>query len=489
MTDRWSWDPTITGTSYCAMSGKEGKRVGCDDMVDRGRGAKREIAQSGPPRSIVRYLQRTGSKDVPPYVKRLEKKKYSKTVRYMAANQAVFSYGNNVSVPFLSYYLIRIGAGPFQLGIMQSLSYLFQNGLQFPSAYLSDRLGRRIPFIVSGIGIASLILLLISFFHDIWMVIALIALLSAAMSIYFPSWSALLGDEITCTDRGRVLAGITEASIMAGLFGTVTAFLFIYVSPSKGASSFQAPFLAGALSFFIAILIISFMKESPMRSVTKPLQLRYVDGNYLYMVKIQGIFNFMMAISWPLFPLTITRSLDASNIEIGIITVITVLSAAAFQPFMGRLVDRVGPLPLIRTTRLVFIAVPFIYAFSTDIRQLFVWAIIDGIMVSLVNVSFVSYVLDSSPPETRAEYFAFYNLSLGIGMCGGTLLGGGLVAYMQTSMGFSEALFLVYMISGIGRAATVCLYFWLKKPNKRPSPPGQMVVATTELIRRLTRKP
>jgi MFS family permease len=412
------------------------------------------------------------------------------TLPMMAANQAAFSFGNNVAPPFFSYYLIRLGGNAFHLGIMQAFSYLFTNGLQLPSAYLSDRTGKRVPFIVAGIGISALVFLLITQFRDLWVIIILISIQAAAMSIYIPSWSALIGDEITCVNRGTILSEITEASIAAGLMGTVTSFLFLSMSPDKDANAFVLPFLAGAVSFFLAVVFILVIKETPAKKVERVLEFEKTDSKFLYMTKIQWGYNFFMSISWPLFPLTIAKVLGATNGQIAILTLISILTTAAFQPLAGKLLDRIGPVPMIQASRYVFVLVPFVYAFARDITTIYAWCIIEGIMAALINVSFISYILDSSPPDTRAEYFAYYNMGLGMVTFAGTILAGALVVLLQyyTSWTLAFILLVIYMVSGAGRIASSIPFAWLKDPDKNPSPPGQMAAARMELVRWLRRK-
>ena len=420
-----------------------------------------------------------------------EQKKTRLTLPMMAANQAAFSFGNNVAPPFYSYYLIRLGGNAFHLGIMQALNYLFTNGLQLPSAYMSDRQGKRVPFIVAGIGISALVFLLITRFQDLWLIIILISIQAAALSIYLPSWSALIGDEITCANRGTVLSEITEASIAAGLMGAVASFLFLSMSPDKDANSFALPFLAGAVSFLLAVVFILVIKETPAKKVERVLRFKEADSKFLYMTKVQWAYNFFMSISWPLFPLTIAKVLGATNGEIAILTLITILTTAAFQPLAGKLLDRIGSVPMIQVSRYVFVLVPFVYAFARNINMLYAWSICEGIMAALVNVSFISYILDSSPPDTRAEYFAYYNMGLGMVTFAGTFLAGATVVLLQYYFpGWSLAfiLMIIYMVSGVGRLASAIPFARLKEPDKNPSPPGQMAHARMELVRMLRRK-
>jgi MFS family permease len=273
--------------------------------------------------------------------------------------------------------------------------------------------------------------------------------------------------------------------------GAVASFLFLSMSPDQDANSFALPFLAGAVSFLLAVVFILVIKETPAKKVERVLKFKEADSKFLYMTKVQWAYNFFMSISWPLFPLTIAKVLGATNGEIAILTLITILTTAAFQPLAGKLLDRIGSVPMIQVSRYIFVFVPFVYAFAKSITMLYAWSICEGIMAALVNVSFISYILDSSPPDTRAEYFAYYNMGLGMVTFAGTFLAGAAVVLLQYYFpGWSLAfiLMIIYMVSGAGRLATAIPFARLKEPDKNPSPPGQMAHARMELVRMLRRK-
>ena len=71
------------------------------------------------------------------------------------ANQIVGSFGSGVAAPFVSSYAKRLNATGVELGWLQSIQNLFPNVLQIPWSRLSDRLGRKTPFIIVGTALAA----------------------------------------------------------------------------------------------------------------------------------------------------------------------------------------------------------------------------------------------------------------------------------------------------------------------------------------------
>jgi len=412
----------------------------------------------------------------------------SKMIRLLGANQAAYSYGNNAAVPFFSYYLIRLGAGAFHLGVLSALQNLLTNAVQFPSAYLSDKMGKRLPFIAAGLGISGVMLLLITLFTNLWVIIFLICIQAAAISIYFPSWSAMMGDKIKGGDRGFVLSEIAEASIIAGIMGAVSALVFLSLSSGMSASSFRLPFIVGAFSFFLAVLFTSMAKEVKRKCVKRVTKVSELDPNFKHLMKIQCAYNLFMSFSWPLFPLTIAKVLDASNTDIAFLTLIPMVATALVQPFIGKAMDRTGPVWLIQASRFIFVAVPFVYAFAPDIRVIFALCVAEGISNAMINVAFTAYILDSSPPKARAEYFAYYNLGIGIVTFIGALVGGMATIVLLNYYELWTAMLIVYMFSGAGRFATSLLFLGLKDSKDYPSTPLQIAYSKMEMVRLLRRR-
>ena len=74
------------------------------------------------------------------------------------------------------------------------------------------------------------------------------------------------------------------------------------------------------------------------------------------------------------------------------------VSEMAFQPVMGRLVDRVGPLPVLIMSRIGFAILPFIYAFFPIIEvMLILQVVILGPCFSAFLITSNAMVLDLAP--------------------------------------------------------------------------------------------
>ncbi len=75
----------------------------------------------------------------------------------LSARSIVSSLGSGTVSPFLSAYAVKLGASASEMGVFQSASNLAPSLMQVAWGKLSDKIGRRVPLIVLGSIIASIL--------------------------------------------------------------------------------------------------------------------------------------------------------------------------------------------------------------------------------------------------------------------------------------------------------------------------------------------
>ena len=132
-----------------------------------------------------------------------------------------------------------------------------------------------------------------------------------------------------------------------------------------------------------------------------------------------------------------------------------------------------------------FAILPFIYAFFPDIRvMLALQVLILGPCFSAFLITSNAMVLDLAPNKERAAYFSYYNTRVGITTFIGALAGGYIAGHIEdfsgpiyvidSIMSFSlidytdytwRAIFIVFLLSGIGRTIGTIPFLKLKMPT------------------------
>ena len=375
----------------------------------------------------------------------------------------------------MPYYATRLGATTADLGWLQAFNNLFPNLLQLPWGRLSDRVGRRVPFLVLGSILSSSLFLLIAASASPWQLILIVMFQAIAVSMVAPNWGALLGEKTDHGRRGRVFGALSLIGGIASLAGTLLAAFLVFRAPETQAHAFQLPFMIAGVVGVAAGLVLLLVRETKSVSDGAIPEAFAVlrDGerhrDFLYFVKVQTFYNFFMSFSWPLIPITVAVVLHASNLDIVMITVVSAVSTIVLQTQVGRLLDRVGPVSLIQVSRFLFVLVPLAYGFANNLFWIYLISALMGVPTAIVNVAFNAYLLDVAPPKKHAEYFGVFNGAIGIVTFVGSLAAGYAASWLAAAWGnLWLALLALYLVSFVGRAAGAFLCLRIVDPTKYP---------------------
>lgn len=379
---------------------------------------------------------------------------------------------NGLAMPFIPYYAARLGATSIDLGWLQAFRNLFPNLMQLPWGSLSDRLNVRVPFLIIGGWISSILFLFIAFSQSPFLLILLVAVQSFAISMMIPTWSALLGEMVSRGHRGYVFGRIVMVGVAAALVGNVLAGVLVIIGPPEASWVYQYPFIAAmiigilATVFLFRIKPVEQKKEEEKAVTAEEEWTRRRDFRKL--AGYQLFYTFFMSMLWPLMPRTAVDIINASNIEIVLLTVIGSISILAVQTRIGKLQDRVGPAVLIKLSRWMLVPVPLVYAFATEMWHLYLLNILAGAAIAIIYISFTTYLLDVAPSGRTARHFAVFNAGVGVVTFAGSVLAGFLADFYTSIYNLWTGLMIVYMISTVGRIIGSALFMKLRPSRRYP---------------------
>jgi MFS family permease len=394
-----------------------------------------------------------------------------KSHRPLYANQTVSNLSNGLAMPFIPYYATRLGATSAELGWLQAFRNLFPNILQLPWGRLSDRLRSRIPLIIIGGWLSSVMFLFIAYSTSPSHLIMLVAIQSFAISMMIPAWSALLGEMVSKGHRGYVFSRIVMVGVAAALVGNILAGFLLITGAPEATDVYQYPFIAAMVLGILATIFLFRVKPRQKRKGTGDGTARkewLKKKDFQYLLFLQLFYTFFMSMLWPLMPRTMVDVLDASNLELVIVTVVGSVSILATQARIGKMQDRVGPGVLIKLSRFMLIPVPFVFAFATEMWHLYVMNILAGAAIAMINISFTTYLLDVAQEDRTAECFAIFNAGVGIVTFVGSVSAGFMADFFTDIYDLWTGLMIVYMISTVGRLVGSFFFLKLKPSGKYP---------------------
>jgi len=387
---------------------------------------------------------------------------------------ATNSFANDISMPYLSYFAVRLGASFEQIAWMQSLMNLLPNALQYFWGWVSDTKSVRTYWIIGGSFFGAISLYLLSRVNDPNEMLFIVIIYSVSLSIINPTWAALQGDWMNPSKRGSTLSKFHVIGGLLGLVGSLIAVYSVYSDGSNSADPFRPLFTFAAIATFIGgLILIRVPYRDPEKTkdlvLSETVKKEYSDTFQSY-VRAQAFYALNMSLIWPLFAMILIQVLEVDNIVLVAFSLVGAVSEMAFQPVMGRLVDRVGPLPVLIMSRIGFAILPFIYAFFPYIEvMLILQVVILGPCFSAFLITSNAMVLDLAPNKERAAYFSYYNTRVGITTFVGALIGGYMAGYLEDIYNDTwKAIFIIFIISGIGRSIGTLPFLKLRIPKKYP---------------------
>ncbi len=386
--------------------------------------------------------------------------------RYLIALRSfIVSAGATAAATFVGIYGVLLGANPAEMGFLQSTSNSLSNAGQVFWGRISDRVGRRLPFLIMGSISLAALWFLMPFVYDPFNLIVLYALISVFSSLITVNWYAFIADNVESATRGNFLSAINNLSSV-GTVLSVVAMTFFFTG--QNIHDLYIPFMAGAISYAITAVLLARGKEKSQnrpesqRQRQKWGEIRKNVPFYRYFVatSVQGYF---WSMAWPMFPITIISVMNFSVLTVAYLTIISLSVTIATQYIFGRFVDRVNRVPLIFLNRSMLCMIPLMYGLFTSFPEFVIVEIYSGFLGAIQAVVMTAYLLDVAPRESRAEYISKINGMNGVVYFLGAITGGFLLQYMVSIYPLRLALLLSYIIVFGGRLASSFLFLRLRE--------------------------
>ncbi|MBS7608730.1 MAG: MFS transporter [Candidatus Bathyarchaeia archaeon] len=387
------------------------------------------------------------------------------------------SLGTGMVNPFIGPYAVReLGASSSEMGWLQSTSNISNNIMQIFWGRLSDRLGRRVPFIVFGGLIVALLWVPLLFLNSASQLVFLVAAQALLGSMATPAWTALIGDLVPQHRLGRANATINMWASVGSLTATLVSGIIMASVGGTVRQQLIIPVAVATLCGLISSIIMLKVKEKsqnnkPEKSFVADLvaaaRLAERSPDFVRYCVCSATFTFFMSIAWPLFAITQVKVLGASMLEIAMLSVMQGIFTILFTNWAGRLADTLGRKPLLLFVRFSYVSVPLAYAFSPNIYILIGIGAFWGVVAAFEQASATTYLLDVTPEMHRGSFAAIYNLLIGTVTFFGSLIGGYLSDLAISRYGLVLGLQIVYMVSAVGRGIGAATYFKLRETLKK----------------------
>ncbi len=393
----------------------------------------------------------------------MEKGKIKKSIKY---SNIEGSFGNAMLGFFENYispFAIAMNATNRQIGMLSALPNLFASLAQLKSADVMDKIKSRKKIVTIFVLLQTLMfipLILIPFLFKenltrVYALIIFVSLYATLGSFGGPAYGSMVSSLVKDEERGRFFG---YRGKIFGIILIISIFIAGYIL-----NLFNGNTLIGFTIIFSIAMICRFFSYLFLKKMYDPAMDFSKDGYFSFLAFYKrlkqsnfakftlyvSLITFTTNLAGPFFAVYVLKDLEFSYLTYTLWIVIAAIAGLITMTYWGKRVDSFGNIRILRATSIIVPIIPILYLFSKETYWLMFIQIVFGIVWAGFNLSAGNFIYDSAIPEKRARCIAYFNVSNGIALFFGAILGGFMIRYLPAI--FGSKLLTLFLLSGILR--------------------------------------
>ena len=380
----------------------------------------------------------------------------------------------------LPAFLVSIGAGPAQLGVIEGIAESVASFVQLFSGYLADRLPRRKPIVVGGYFVANAVKPLLALVTSWWQVLGIRFADRFSKGVRSAPRDVMLADS---SKRLGSAYGFVQALDSAGaVLGPLAALLLISSIGMRGV--FVAAAVPGAICFLVALFGIkeTFRKRSHKEADGSTesgwatsvgagpkyeglLALRGFPRPFYYVLIVVTLFS--LGNSSDMFLVLRAENIGIPIRHAPLLGLVFNVAYTLFSWPAGHWSDSISRRGLASAGYAIFAAVYFVFALAPSTLAIWIAMTCYGLFYALTAPVLKALVMESVPSDVRGRALGIYAFLTSIAILFASLLAGQLWKYAGPQMPF-------YISAGIGAVSAGLL---LLVPGNKISKEAEAVQA------------
>lgn len=348
----------------------------------------------------------------------------------------------------LPAFLVSIGAGPAQLGVIEGIAESTASFVQLFSGYPADRLRRRKPIVVGGYFAANVVKPLLAFVTSWWQVLGI------RFADRFSKGIRSVPRDVMLAESGKRLGsiyGFVQALDSAGaILGPLAALLLVSSIGLRGV--FIAAAVPGAICFLIALFGIreKYQKQNTKPEITGSASQKNSAFSPATLADTLGFRGFPRPFYYAIFVVTLFSLgnssdmfliLRAANIGISIrhaplLGLVFNISYTLFSWPAGHLSDKISRHSIASLGYFVFGVVYFVFALAPSSLAIWLAMACYGLFYALTAPVLKALIVESVPPSVRGRALGMYAFLTSMAILLASLLAGELWKYLGPRMPF-----------------------------------------------------
>ncbi|MCX6232541.1 MAG: MFS transporter [Bacteroidetes bacterium] len=363
--------------------------------------------------------------------------------------------------PIMPVYLKSIGFSFVMIGILEGLAELTAGLSKGYFGNLSDKRGKRLPFVQIGYMLSAVSKPMMAIFTFPFWIFSARTLDKLGKGVRTSARDAMLSDETTAEHKGKVFGFHRAFDTLGASIGPFIALVFLYFYPEQYKWMFFIAFAPGLCS----ILLTFFIKEKKKEQVNNGNKVKVSFFDYLkywykapkiYKQIIIGLLAFTFFNSSDAFLLLALKSNGMSDtMMIGVYIFYNLVYALAALP-VGILADKIGLRKTMIIGFILFAAVYLSMGFAAALWQFGLIFFFYGLYAAATEGISKALISNISAKEETATAIGFYTSFASI------------FAFLASSIGgflFFHSPKIMFLFSGTG-VVLVVIYFLMLKFKK-----------------------
>ena len=359
----------------------------------------------------------------------------TRNIVLLAAASLLTDVSSEIILPLLPLFLFALGADFLILGVIESVGESAVSFLKMVSGFVSDRVGRRKPFVAFGYGFSTLMKSFLPVAGSWLHVLAARVGDRTGKGVRDPPRDALIAESTAPETVGKAFGFHRSMDTTGAIAGPLIVLLLLPVlTATRGeVPAFRDLFLLAVIPAALAFLVVLLVRE--VRSPPKPglrlrIGLRGLPVRLRLFILVAGLYSFAN------FSITFAIVLAAQLAVAAGFSVAAAQALAVFDYLLmnvvyallaaqaGSLSDRIGRKPVVLAGYVAFIAGSLGFAVARDPILLLPSFLAFGIAFAFVEGTQRALVADLAPPELRGTSLGTYHAAVGLGKLPSSLVAG-----------------------------------------------------------------
>ncbi|HEC80849.1 MAG TPA: MFS transporter [Thermoplasmatales archaeon] len=357
---------------------------------------------------------------------------------------------SEIIMPILPLFIVSLGGNEVILGLIGGLRESLSSLLKVASGYVSDKAGKRKPFVAIGYSVSAFFKLLLGF-STMWQHILLFSSFErVGKGLRTAPRDAIIADSLP-EKKGKGFGVHRALDTLGAILGAILAFIFLWYI---GLGYRMILLFAASLSL-LSLIPLFWVKEKRKKKTTAlfHLTLRNLPKSLKMFILIAAIFS-LANISYMFFirraQLLFTGT-SAVAMPVFLYVVFNIFYAAFAIPF-GTLSDRFGRKKILITGYILFSLVCLGFALMNTFTSFILLFALYGLVYAIVDGNQRAFVSDLSNKNIRATSLGAFHTTIGL-----TALPAGLIAGVLWKNFSYSAPFLYASIMSVFAATTMFL--------------------------------